>query len=179
MHNFSFTRVRSLSYSCVPFAPTGDQMIPFATLLNPPQKIIFQRHIVLCRRTSEIEIKADVMKRGTRKEMYGELCGHNMVNTWKVASVLFLLASAVMVAAMISNISTYYIEVIDVYETDTLAEYCADWGMGYRYEQCYQIEQDRYMILAGFLASLGLSVACYSASKRTLIDEFANSNDKE
>ena len=102
-----------------------------------------------------------------------------MVNTLKIASVLFLLASAVMVAAMVSNINTYYIEVIDVYETDTLAEYCADWGMGYRYEQCYQIEQDRYMILAGFLASLGLSVACYSASKRTLTDEYANSHNKE
>ena len=57
-----------------------------------------------------------------------------MVNTWKAASVIFLLAAAVFIGALVSNINTYYLEVIDVYETDTLAAYCADWGMGYRYE---------------------------------------------
>lgn len=88
-----------------------------------------------------------------------------MVNMWNVAGLLFLLASAVMVAALASNINTYYVEVIDVYETETLAEYCEDWGVGYRFEQCYQMEQDRYMICAGFLVSFGLAMACFSASK--------------
>lgn len=80
--------------------------------------------------------------------------------------MLFLLASAVMVAAMVSNINTYYVEIIDVYDPITLAEYCADWSMGYRYQQCYQLEHDRHVIAAGLLVSLGLAVACYSASKQ-------------
>lgn len=88
-----------------------------------------------------------------------------MVNAWKVAGVLFLVCSAVLIAALASNINTYYVKEIDVYETETLAEYCSDWGMGYRYEQCYQIEQDRYMIVAGLLASLGLAASCFSASR--------------
>ena len=101
-----------------------------------------------------------------------------MVNTWKAASVIFLLAAAVFIAALVSNINTYYVEVIDVYETDTLAAYCADWGMGYRYEQCYEIEQDRYMIIAGLLVSLGLSLACYSASNTNLAKEMGHKDDQ-
>ena len=101
-----------------------------------------------------------------------------MVDTWKAASVLFLLAAAVFLAALVSNINTYFVEVIDVYETDTLAAYCADWGMGYRYEQCYEIEQDRYMIIAGLLVSLGLSLACYSASNTDLAKDM-DQNDEE
>lgn len=101
-----------------------------------------------------------------------------MMNTWKAASVIFLLATAVFLAALVSNINYYYVEVIDVYETDTLAAYCSDWGMGYRYEQCYEIEQDRYLIIAGLLVSLGLSLACYSASN-TNVDKEMEHKDNE
>ena len=45
-----------------------------------------------------------------------------MVNAWKVAGVLFLVCSAVLIAALASNINTYYVKEIDVYETETLAE---------------------------------------------------------
>ncbi|MCH1410793.1 MAG: hypothetical protein L7U48_01775 [Candidatus Poseidoniaceae archaeon] len=45
------------------------------------------------------------------------------MNTSKAASVIFLLAASVFIAALVSNINAYYVEVIDVYETDTLAAY--------------------------------------------------------
>lgn len=93
------------------------------------------------------------------------------MNMWNAASLLFLFSAVVLLAALAANINTYFLEVIDVYETQTLAQYCADWGMGYRYEQCYQIEHDRYMIVAGILMALGLAAACSSASRTIALDE--------
>lgn len=88
-----------------------------------------------------------------------------MHNKWKIAGYLFVVATAVLIISLISNLHAYYIKDMES-GAYTFSEACDDrWEDDFATtSMCHSMKQEKTNSFAGALIAAGLAFVCFAKS---------------